>query len=346
MENNVTASNNGTDPRPSNGFPHIDVSAENKTLRLFGLDEADHIFATICATGAVYEEALLSFLNSFLEPGDLVIDVGANIGNHTAYFAGVLSCKVRAFEAVPVLADVLTLTVQANLLDKWVRVEPYAVGRRAGVMGVSCWDPSNSGATRLGSEGSGDIPVIALDDLDWSEPARVIKIDVEGMELDVLDGAVHLIQKYHPLLVVEAFDTEADEAIRAWMNSHGYAVLAVFNATPTLVCAPVSGSVARPPDEAIYRTLEHLAARVDAMHAHMDRLGRYMQRVQDAVESSFDSAETPTPTERKATGAPADSFVVQTLQQQNADLRAKLDALKSATRSATSKDKLEATPHE
>lgn len=346
MEKNVTGSSDGAVPRSQGHFPHVDVTVEDQTLRLFGLDESDHIFATVRATGAVYENALLQFLASFLEGGDLVVDVGANIGNHTAYFAGVLGCEVRAFEAVPILADVLALTVRANLLDSRVRVEPYAVGRRAGVLGVSSWNSANSGATRLGLEGTGSIPVVALDDLDWPEPPRALKIDVEGMELEVLDGALQLIRRHRPLLVVEAVDAEADEAIRAWVSTHGYAVLGVFNATPTLVCAPVTGSVTRTPDEVIYRTLEHLGARIDAMHAHLERLGRYMQRTQTAVESRLAAVDALKMADQEATGAAPDSAVVQTLQQQNADLRAKLDALERSMRATVRENKLEVAPHD
>lgn len=310
-------------------FPSVDVAAGDHRLRLFGLHEDDHIFATVRATGKFYEESLLRFVSVFLDAEDLVVDVGANVGNHTAYFAGIQGCAVRAFEAVPVLADVLSLTVRANFLDSRVRIEPYAVGRRAGRLSVAAWNPSNSGATRLAESGAGSIPMVALDDFEWPDPPRAVKIDVEGMELDVLDGAAGLIRQHRPLLLVEAVDAEADEGVRHWMSRHGYAVLGVFNATPTLVCTPVAGTAGRTPDETIYRTLEHLGSRIDDVHAHLDRLGRYVGRMQGAVEKKLQDFPAPPPV--AAAGA-APASALQAVLDENARLRAELLALEQTVR--------------
>lgn len=315
-------------------FPHLDVPAGDRALRIFALNEDDHIFATMCATGTFYEHGLLRFLEAFLEPDDLVVDVGANIGNHTAYFAGVLGCTVRAFEAVPVLADVLALTVRANFLDSRVQLEPYAVGHRAGSIGVASWNPTNSGATRLRADGIGSIPMVALDELHWPQPPRVIKIDVEGMELDVLQGAASVVDQYRPLLVVEAVDAKADAAIRAWMEQHGYAVLGVFNATPTLVCTPVAGTARRTPDEIVYRVLEHLGERINDLQVRLDRFGRYVHQVQVAVENSLEHASGPSTSGPIRTKEDSVDPVVRTLQLQNMDLRAKLDALEKSVRTS------------
>lgn len=311
--------------RSPDSFPWVDVPVADHRLRLFGLHEDDHIFATVRTTGRFYEEALLRFLGGFVEPDDLVVDVGANVGNHTAYVAGVLGCTVRAFEAVPVLADVLSLTVRANFLDGRVRIEPCAVGRRAGRLDVASWNPSNSGATRLADSGAGSIPMVALDDLEWPDPPRAIKIDVEGMELAVLDGAADLIRRHRPLLLTEAVDAEADADVRGWMRRHGYAVLGVFNATPTLVCAPIDGTAGRTPDEAIYRTIEHLGARIDEVHAHLDRLGRYVGRMQGAVEKRLQHVPDAAPP--PVAGAAPVAAALQAVLDENARLRATLDAL-------------------
>lgn len=342
----MTGSNNWAGSRSWDQFPHIDLSVGEKILRIFALDEDDHIFATVRNTATFYEEALLRFLGAFLDPDDLVVDVGANIGNHTAYFAGVLGCKVRAFEAVPVLADVLALTVRANFLDSRVRLEPYAVGHRADVLGVTSWNPANSGATRLGVEGNGAIPVVALDEFQWPQAPRAIKIDVEGMELEVLQGAMGLINRHRPLLVVEAVDAEANATVREWMDHHGYAVLGVFNATPTLVCTPVTGTARRTPDGVVYRTLEHLGARIDDMHVHLDRLGRYMRQVQTAVENSLTHpSDLSSPQPGMAEKSSVDP-VTRTLQLQNADLKAKLDALERSVRASVPTMREEASAHE
>lgn len=341
----MTGSNDWTRPRSWDQLSHINLTVGEKTIRLFALAEDDHVFATVRETGMFYEEALLRFLGAFLEPEDLVVDVGANIGNHTAYFAGVLGCRVHAFEAVPILADVLALTVRANFLDSRVRLEPCAVGDRSGLLGIASWNPANSGATRLRAEVEGCIPVVALDEVRWLQIPRAIKIDVEGMELEVLQGAVHLIDKHRPLLIVEALDAEADAAIREWMDHHGYAVLGVFNATPTLVCTPITGTARSTSDAAIYRTLEHLGARIDDMHTHLDRLGRYTRQVQIAVENGLAHTSDPSVPEPGRAQPVSTDPVVHVLQMQNAELKAKLDALEKSVRTSVHTSKEEVPAH-
>ena len=81
--------------------------------------------------------------------------------------------------------------IQARLLG---------VGKASGRATLGPIDPVNSGATRLQVSATGQVDVIALDDLwpDLSESVAILKIDVEGMEADVLAGAEALIQACRP----------------------------------------------------------------------------------------------------------------------------------------------------
>jgi hypothetical protein len=73
-----------------------------------------------------------------------------------------------------------------------------------------------------------DVQTISLDSLNLSR-IDLIKIDVEGMELDVLEGAANSIAKLHPMLFVETLKSDKD-AIRAWLQNLGYTTLDVgFN---------------------------------------------------------------------------------------------------------------------
>ena len=72
----------------------LDVCGHEFTLA--HSDPDDHIFRTIQSSHSFYESPFLHYVSHFLSPGDRVIDVGANIGNHVVFFAGVCKCDAIA----------------------------------------------------------------------------------------------------------------------------------------------------------------------------------------------------------------------------------------------------------
>lgn len=289
-------------PFDAASLPEVELHGPRRTVVMRGAHENDHIFATMVASGQFYEQGLLDYLTSLIAPGGLVVDVGANIGTHTVWFASQHSCDVRAFEAVPETAQVLCANVQLNGLDGEVRIEPYAVGRGPGRVSVAHWDPENSGATRLQQEASRDnrssFAMVRLDDLEWEARVVLVKIDVEGMELDVLAGAEELVRRDRPVVVAEAQDASAETALRSWFQERGYTVLARVNATPTLVATPTKGADASGVNDVVARSLEHLMSRFDEFDARLDRFGRYVHSLRQTpaeTESAVDPGGVPSP---------------------------------------------------
>ena len=202
--------------------------------------ETDYIQRGIAARGEPYESQMLADMASRLVAGDVVVDVGANVGNHTLYLAVVAGCRVEAVEPDASLADAIRRSARANDVTASVTVHAMALGAAAGTGSVVTPDPSNLGRQYV-RMGEGDVPVRALDALDLPRPVRAIKVDVEGTELDVLRGGRDLLLADRPLLYVECATDGAFGAVAAWLDELGYAYWETYNATPTHLFLPAEG---------------------------------------------------------------------------------------------------------
>lgn len=146
-----------------------------------------------------YSEPEVDLFRQLLEPGHNVVEVGANIGAHTVPLAKMVpDGMVFAFEPQAVVFQNLCANLSVNCLAN-VLAWPYGVGKEAGRMIVPVYDygrVNNFGGIALVEEGDGlDVPIVALDQFFSSQPVDFIKIDVEGMECAVLEGARQLIAR-------------------------------------------------------------------------------------------------------------------------------------------------------
>lgn len=156
--------------------------------------------------GVWYEPELLEDSKQFIKPGDLVVDIGANIGNHTVFWAGVCGAQVVAFEPDTELRRRLALAVLKNDLGPQVLVRGEAL--------ASCRcqlreiphpvRPEHSPGNRtfvLDPEGPMDAH--ALDAV--LEVAGVVyKIDVEGLEEEVVKGMLRHLGSGPRAVYIEA----------------------------------------------------------------------------------------------------------------------------------------------
>lgn len=162
------------------------------------LDLADHIQRQVYM--GTFEPAETEFTSRWLRPGDVFVDVGANVGYYVALAARRVGPvgRVVAFEPSPHAYGRLCDLIRDNALH-WVRAIDAAVGAAPGQADLPVPLPGNHTPSLL--ETAEDrarvrVPVVRLDDMAtaWGErPIDLLKLDVEGYEPFVLDGARDLL---------------------------------------------------------------------------------------------------------------------------------------------------------
>lgn len=160
-------------------------------------------------------------LSQLVDPDDIVFEIGANCGAHTVPLAK-KAAVVYAFEPQRIMFQLLCANVALNHLSN-VEAFPLAVGKEAGSIAVPQLSPeheNNFGALELG--GIGDQVGMVQLTKDWLPPPSLIKIDVEGMELDVLRGAENLLLEVRPLLYVENDREEKGQELIDWLREREY----------------------------------------------------------------------------------------------------------------------------
>ena len=224
-------------PEPAH-LRDVKVLLRGRTYSLTFAAAEDHILRTVRETGAFYESLLLAALKPFLSSSDLVLDVGANVGNHSVYFAGESDCSVLAFEPVAEAFTCLLANIDTNGLEFKIHPRNFALGAKAGRADIGTIDPENLGATRLEpDQAEGAVVVRTVDSLPevQSDTVRLIKIDVEGMELSVLKGALRTVERDRPILVIECQADIDFDSIESFLSPMGYKAVECFNATPTYI---------------------------------------------------------------------------------------------------------------
>ena len=171
-------------------------------------------------------------------PGVVALDVGANIGVHTLEWSKYLGADgvVHSFEAQERLYYALCGNVALNNSLN-VHCHHAAVGAESGSLTMREPDytqPASFGSYELRQHATSEyigqaigeahaqvkVPMLALDSLDLPR-IDFVKIDVEGMEMEVLQGASGLLAQHRPLLLIEHIKTDA-EALDAFLAALDY----------------------------------------------------------------------------------------------------------------------------
>lgn len=182
---------------------------------------SDQVQHFILSSRTFYEVAILDqVLDGFGLAGASVLDVGGNIGNHTVYFMKVAKASTcTTFEPNPYALSLLKKNVELNDLQN-VTVVGQAVGQAPIRMSVDRRDRNNIGATSFRPDSEGELESITLNSLEHAA-VDFLKIDVEGMALEVIRGGLDFLAKHRPVLFIELFDAERSAA-EAELGRSGY----------------------------------------------------------------------------------------------------------------------------
>ncbi|MBN1425999.1 FkbM family methyltransferase [Candidatus Fermentibacteria bacterium] len=173
-----------------------------------------------------FTEAEIELLGRIAEDGAVVVDVGACIGTHTIPLARAVgpTGTVYAFEPQRLLFQTLCANLALNSITN-VFAHQAALGDQPGVLFAQSVDPrchTNFAGLSLRSSSPGEpMSVITLDGLEL-ERLHLVKIDVEGMEHTVIEGAVKMIARCRPVLYVENDRNDRSDELIACIARQGY----------------------------------------------------------------------------------------------------------------------------
>jgi FkbM family methyltransferase len=203
----------------------------NGTPISFFVANAADIIQRCHISGRFYEREELAVISRHFSPGDVFLDVGANVGNHALYVARFLSPgSILVIEPNPAAIVILRANIMLNDLSGIIDISHLGIGlARARGWAALTSQVDNLGGTRLTltEDAPAAVPVAAGDTLLAGRKVDFIKIDVEGMELSVLDGLQATIARHRPRLFAEVEDRQR-AAFDRWAVASGYTVVDAF----------------------------------------------------------------------------------------------------------------------
>jgi FkbM family methyltransferase len=197
------------------------------TGRRIYLDMRDAAVAPIIALGDDYEPEVAAVLSRLAAPGQIVFDVGANVGHHSLLLYDRVrgsDSQVHLFEPNPTIHRILQRTFHTNGFWQGVRINRLALSDQLGSASLTVYEDLWGGARLPGAEGSSgdrnrwyeattvretfDVPLTTVDhycDEHGIDHIDLMKIDVEGHEEAVFAGITKTLEASRSLSVVMEF---------------------------------------------------------------------------------------------------------------------------------------------
>jgi len=186
---------------------------------------------------SLQDEKDLQLIPMLINSGDTVLDIGANYGLYTRFFAQQVgeTGTVHSFEPVPDTFDVLKNNIEKAGLSQ-VKVHNLAISNQTGTATISVPTypdgSENYYEATLQHEENGKgilIQTLRLDDwLSAFSQLHFVKLDVEGHEPPALEGMKLLIEKYHPIFLIEINDDfspgSTGSQVKKMMSDWGYSM--------------------------------------------------------------------------------------------------------------------------
>jgi FkbM family methyltransferase len=207
----------------------------------FLLNTKDLIGWNIFVHGA-YERETNRLLREHVKPDDVVVEVGANNGSETMLLGRLVgpAGRVHAFEPVPHVRQQLAVNVMLNELERQVCLCALALGEKEGEVVLHLMPrsaPNQGMSSKVAFDEAREKLVVPQTTLDrWAAGAGLrrldlLKMDIQGAELDLLRGGIETLRRFRPILFTEADTLGAYNLSDLWemFRSLGYRV---FNVRP------------------------------------------------------------------------------------------------------------------
>ena len=192
-----------------------------------------------------YEQEIAFVMLRALREGDTVVDVGANVGFFTLFMSSAVGVTghVMAFEpasnVLPGLRRNLSLnsgSINIEVYEQalWSCEEKRTFWLNADSRGSNClWDPGlwKESALSRANPNFSEITTTTLDAALGHRPVRLLKIDTEGAEQKILQGAQNILQRQKPPFIIVELNPfganqfgDSNESVRAFMRDFGYEI--------------------------------------------------------------------------------------------------------------------------
>jgi FkbM family methyltransferase len=218
----------------------VDFSFEGKDY-VFHVANPDDAFQKVHLRHALFDYPELKEISKYVKDGDVIADIGANVGNHSVYFSlNYPKARIFPFEPMPEAAEILKLNLEANAC---ANVERKFIGVALSNDKGTAWalrgGPNNLGGTKIIDQTVFDsipahqrenlktrnllvnVPIRTGDDALGGERVNFIKIDVQELEMKVLSGLQATINRDRPTLFVEVDHVNA-AAFDEWIARNRY----------------------------------------------------------------------------------------------------------------------------
>lgn len=187
-----------------------------------------------------YEKETSKFLNNFLNNGDIVIEAGANVGTQSFLIASLISPQGMVYAIEPSEYGIGMLKVRrsnSSYRNNVQLIEAFCGDGSSDIHQTSCLArfPERANAMHLNTEHVTDGRYISIDEVvrlyvgeAQGKKVKLLKIDVDGPELYCLRGAIHTIESFSPVVLVEISETtlgsfgHSSKDIFKFMNDLGY----------------------------------------------------------------------------------------------------------------------------
>ncbi len=186
---------------------YINIDDKGVAFELL-IDPKNGVLDKYLSINTKYERHITEQMHNHIKAGDIVLDIGANIGLHTILLAKITgnSGQVHAFEPIPSIYTQLEKSIEKNNI-KNIRVEKFALGEKQEELDININLGCVASSSILDKDVSNmttniKIQVKALDSLNLQK-VDFIKLDVEGYEWNVIAGGMNTIKRYKPTIIFE-----------------------------------------------------------------------------------------------------------------------------------------------